>query len=284
MAQNQIQNLALIRVRGNAVMSHLVSPIDYNGNQEYELGISDVKFEDANSYNNPEAAQKAIDAFKKRIKNPKKDGQKPVLWLKTPAINRNQSENHIAYLDMKTKKQIPTAKEIAQGTTVTAYVNCYVIPNSAMLSQYDGVAGRLQAVAFDDASTESNWYTPGNGIAGFQMLSDDEAYGNHSTAPSAPETTATENTQSPFESNSQSANAQGASGQSSQSNPFAQNDQSSTEQSNPFAQNDQTSQPNNGGLFGGNSAQQNNGGLFGGQQNGNTPQNPSNNLFGGNNQ
>ena len=181
---SQFEPLTTIRVQGTVVVSHLVNAVDFNGQTEYEVGLSDVQFEDASQAPDPQAAAIAIPEFQKRVRPPKDANQKPVLWLKTPKYKRDKvTENHVMYLDLKKKRQIPTKNEVARGVVVTAYINCFRMPASGMLKDYNGVTGQLQAVAFADGEAKSNWYVPSaNAIAGFDLISDEDAYGSQASA------------------------------------------------------------------------------------------------------
>lgn len=281
MAQQNNSNFTTIgnlRIRGIAARSQLVHAENYQGQELYEIGIANPQFEDPSSFPQDQQADyaKAIDSMKKRIK-PAKDQYPATLWVKLPKYSRpdqngNRRENHVIYLDASKKAQIPTQKEIANGTPITAIVNCFYIANNKNVEDYDGIAGRLRAIMLDKV-TDSTWYdaqSNGLGIAGFTMLSDDEAFGTQSDNSSA------------NDSNSSFAGNQNA--QSNQNSNFGQN----TQPNNNFSQNNADQQ--NGGMFGSNNQQNdqqnNNGNMFG--SNNTNSQNPfggqnNGNPFGGSN-
>lgn len=283
MAQQNNSNFTTIgnlRIRGVAARSQLVHAENYQGQELYEIGIANPQFEDPSSFPQDQQADyaKAIDSMKKRIK-PAKDQYPATLWVKLPKYSRpdqngNRRENHVIYLDASKKAQIPTQKEIANGTPITAIVNCFYIANNKNVEDYDGIAGRLRAIMLDKV-TDSTWYdaqSNGLGIAGFAMLSDDEAFGTPSDNNATNDNNVTNNNNSSFAGNQNT--------QSNQNSNFGQN----TQPNNNFSQNNADQQ--NGGMFGSNNQQNNNGNMFG--SNNNNSQNPfgdqnNGNPFGGSN-
>lgn len=259
-----------LRIRGLAARSQLVHAENYQGQELYEIGITNPQFEDPSSL--PQEQQKdyamAIDSMKKRIK-PATDQYPATLWVKLPKYSRpdqngNRRENHVIYLDASKKAQIPTQKEIANGTPITAIVNCFYIANNKNVEDYDGIAGRLRAVMLDKV-TESTWYDPQNsglGISGFSMLSDEEAFGTPADD--------SQNTNNPSANNTQQNNSFNGSNNQQSGGMFGQsNDQQNN--NDTFGQNN--GQQNNNGAFGQNNGQQNNNGnMFG--SNDNNQQNP----------
>lgn len=262
-----------IRIRGVAARSQLVHAENYQGQELYEIGITNPQFEDVSKY--PQDQQQefalAIDSMKKRVK-PATDQYPATLWVKLPKYSRpdqngKRRENHVIYLNAEKKTQIPTQKEIANGTPITAIVNCFHIANNKNVEDYDGIAGRLRAIMLDKV-TNQTWYDPQNsslGISGFSMLSDEEAFGTPADNSSDSNT----NNGSMFGQNDQNNDSNS---QQNNGNTFNQ-DNNQQNNGNMFGQNDQN---NNGNMFGQNN-QNNNGNMFG--SNDNNQQNP----FGGQN-
>lgn len=208
-----IQELCQIRVRGTVSLSHLIQPENFKGKDSYEVALTNMQFEDPNSYPDPQKAQLAIEQTKARIK-PAKDGYEPTLWLRLPVLSNSGKQNDVAYLDNKTKKRFPKKQEINRGTVVTAVVNSFVMPDSGLLKPYQGVAIRLIGIIFDDKDNPNNWYTPGNSIDGFDMSLDDasvdDASANTASQPANDSTPAWASQNAPADNPNPGANTQSA--------------------------------------------------------------------------
>ena len=254
-----IENLADIRIRGTVAMSRLINPELYRGNYIYELGLTNLQWEQPKNAEE----QRAITNMQKRIK-PAQGDYPETLWLKLPASSASGKPNFVKYYDKAKKTQVKTEKDIARGQQVTALVHCFVLPGNKNVEDFDWVAGRLSGVMFDDVK-KVQWYTPGNpGIQGFTTLDDSQAFTG-------------------FDANNQGGNNQAPQGNFSNGGQgnFGGNGMNGQGQNNGFGGNGMNGQGQNNG-FGGNGGQnqtntQDNNGPFGGTQD----QNNGSDVFGG---
>ena len=296
-----IENLADIRIRGTVAMSRLINPELYRGNYIYELGLTNLQWEQPKNAEE----QRAITNMQKRIK-PAQGDYPETLWLKLPASSASGKPNFVKYYDKAKKTQVKTEKDIARGQQVTALVHCFVLPGNKNVEDFDWVAGRLSGVMFDDVK-KVQWYTPGNpGIQGFTTLDDSQAFtgfdaNNQGGNNQAPQGNFSNGGQGNFGGNGMNGQGQnngfggnGMNGQG-QSNGFGGNGMNGQGQNNGFGGNDMNGQGQNNGFggngmngqgqnngFGGNGGQnqtntQDNNGPFGGTQD----QNNGSDVFGG---
>ena len=292
-----IENLADIRIRGTVAMSRLINPELYRGNYIYELGLTNLQWEQPKNAEE----QRAITNMQKRIK-PAQGDYPETLWLKLPASSASGKPNFVKYYDKATESQVKTEKDIARGQQVTALVHCFVLPDNKNVEDFDWVAGRLNGVLFDNVK-KVQWYTPGNpGIQGFTTLDDSQAFAgfdanNQGGNNQAPQGNFSNGGQGNFGGNSMNGQ--------NQNNSFGGNSMNGQGQNNGFGGNGMNGQGQNNG-FGGNGGQnqtdgqtqpqfggsqdQNNGGqgsTFGNTQDNNGPfggaqgQNNGSDVFGG---